>query len=703
MPHENQPESAPEAPRRRFKQHRQVLPLTLVALLAASCATPAAGVLPWQVLAPASPHVPAQASTAGPAPLSALAQAREQAPRLRVSGRARLGRTALAGATLRVIDLASGRAVGILNWQEELADGALREGEPRTDGDGHFAFEVPVFHDEQLFKLVLDSELGRLVAVFSPAVAVSSGGLESYQLPLARPVRQRRLNLNAAGTAAYKAFEGVLKLQLRRPQGSRLAGSREVLDAIDHLVMARAPLAAERGGALLAAAVNREGEIARRDDFRAGVSQLGLFDALSHAVRLDLLALRPVTPEARPDLDPLTEEDFPLSPLSLAGGGFAFDGPTGPVAMPGWALGSADSVTHSSGAGRRIPDARAPEAPTVSVAPLTATPSATPTLVPTPSPTSTPSPTPTPTPTPRPTPHLKTLHSRFDGRYTALAVTHDGGLAVGDMNGGFYLVSQPATAFTRGPLLAPPGSAGFPHGLTSVPGSAVLYYGDRSGLWRFTPSAPLAGNFDLIEAGESLGHLATGGREATSGGKLYWLKALNSHTHVLRWFSLADPAVASGTIQFAGGPHLSHSPCAVAVDDSAAGATPTLYLGDYSGQVWRLQDGGAAPELLTTGFLPNHGGLAIDRAHQRLYVPCYTNPPLRLRLEAIELGHSPPLVSTVLPHFLAGAPLTWDTGEPGQAGMVGGLALTPDARRLYFSEWVNPAYGDSSIRMLDGL
>ncbi|MEB3221320.1 MAG: hypothetical protein VKS61_04640 [Candidatus Sericytochromatia bacterium] len=310
---------------------RLALSLLVGAFLLPSCAPPAglspaptAGAAPGggppASLAPSAPGSasppPASASPA-PAPATPL-----PAIRRRLLGSVAVNGQPVEGASLTAWDLATGRAVPLTAW-EEAGGGTLR-----TDAAGAFDLALPPLAAGQVVRLVAKTGSQAFVALLDGQGRLLAAPARGYALREAGDVTLR-LVLSPASTAAARAFQGVFKLQLLRPQAAREAGVAQAFEAARRAVaaleeaLARQPAWADD----LVTGLGPDGLAASSDALRAALGRLGAFAALDGAVRAELARL-PLEPLAvASGTVPFTAEDFPLDrPTIGVAGELGFSG-----------------------------------------------------------------------------------------------------------------------------------------------------------------------------------------------------------------------------------------------------------------------------------------------------------------------------------------------------------------------------------------
>jgi hypothetical protein len=291
--------------------------------------------------------------------------------------------TPVAGATLSAVDLATDKSLPLLaaGGQNLIAAGgqnyALSQSSaPQTDANGRFDMALPPLEPGQLVILRATSGSQIFLAMFDHrgrAVGQASAGQEpvgvsSYLVQQARGLSVA-LRLTVASTALVNAFEGVFRLQLRRP-------ASEISSAIERLVARvqeigkdlEQKLAAnpEKATALMQA-LGAGGEVASLESFRSVLGELGVLESLREAVKEEIQALREVALQNGNDQVPLAIEDFPLEEVSISSTGAITIGsgatavtvgvtvqpttPTTPVSGGGGGRGGGGSSSGSSNTG----------------------------------------------------------------------------------------------------------------------------------------------------------------------------------------------------------------------------------------------------------------------------------------------------------------------------------------------------------------
>jgi hypothetical protein len=281
------------------------------------------------------------------------------------------------------VDLATDKSLPLLaaGGQNLIAAGGQnyalsQDSATQTDANGRFDMTLPPMEPGQLVILRATSGSQIFLAMFDyrgRAVGQAPAGQEpvgvsSYQLQQTGGLSVA-LRLTVASTALVNAFEGVFRLQLRRP-------ASEISSAIERLVarveeigkdleqkLAASP---EKATALMQA-LGAGGEVASLESFRSVLGELGVLDRLREAVKEEIQALREAALQNGNGQVPLAIEDFPLEEVSISSTGAITIGsgatavtvgvtvqpttPTTPVSGGGGGSGGGGSSSGSSNTG----------------------------------------------------------------------------------------------------------------------------------------------------------------------------------------------------------------------------------------------------------------------------------------------------------------------------------------------------------------
>jgi hypothetical protein len=338
--------------------------LFLSAAIAAACGvlgcTPFAGINPTANLSPAA------------------------ARGFRLKGTVLLNDAPVPNAHMRAFDLATGRELVLVPYSETGAPRPAAPTRTLADGQGAFDYELPIIRADQVIKVVAEWDGRALVGLVDGTGRTVGAAPEASLLRLAQAGAATlqltiNLRLTAATTSAAKSFEGVLKttFQLRGTSAatSLEAAMKAAAAAIEALerALARQTDTQDR----IAIALDDRGEFDPTASFQTLLNGVGMVDPLLDQVEALLGQFAETqqkeAPPKNPNLDAITQEDFPLGRIKITlDGSFSYTDEDG------------KTTTGTFGSGQFVPN----DAPTT--APSSA-PTAAPTTAPSSAPTSAPS------------------------------------------------------------------------------------------------------------------------------------------------------------------------------------------------------------------------------------------------------------------------------------------------------------------------
>jgi hypothetical protein len=445
---------------------------------------------------------------------------------------------AVPDASLTAVDLATGKAIALKAWSDTPGQGAT--GTQRTDATGAFDLELPKLGDDQLVKLTATAGSQTYTALFDArgrAIGAASQQGASYRLAQGQAVSVTiRLKLTPATTAAAKAFEGALKLTFQLPKEAQQAERDRALAAAEQAAReVEAALAARPELADgLVVSVGADGEVRDLDAFRSTIAKLGVFDKVFEALKDRLLAVTAQKLTAEGELAPITAEDFPLDRVRISrGGSFTFTGGRG-------AVGGTENSTFVPTPGRSRRRGTAD-----------------------------------------PGPRWVRFNAPAEVSWAA-SLGRPSGLLISSGVGLLHM--SPTGVFTPIEELGlPRGRRG---GLAASSGKVVFGLEGMGGLFTLEPSNGATativenGDFKAIGAGASNYYAAQTGEETP-----------------VRWFSIANPSVASGVVRVDNRDWTVSY--AYAISAFEGGASPTVFVAELNKPIRvGVKDGGPARDLV---------------------------------------------------------------------------------------------------------